>query len=283
VTERIVTVDGVDLCLEPFGDPEHPTVLLIAGAASSMDWWEPAFCERLASTGRQVVRYDHRDTGRSASSPPGSPTYTFNDLGDDVLRVLDALDVDSAHLAGISMGGAMAQVIAATRPERVRTLTLMSTSFAGERAEQTELPGMDPALRERFQAPPTDPDWADPVAVLDRLVEDLRPYAGSLGFDEERTRRIGRAVVARTRDMASSAGNHWILSGEDVPFKMAEIAVPTLVLHGTEDPMFPIAHGEALAREIPDARLVPMPGVGHEVPPPAVWNLVVAEIARHSA
>jgi len=278
-----VTVDGVELCLEPFGDPAHPTVLLVAGAASSMDWWEPEFCERLAATGRQVVRYDHRDTGRSSSFPPGAPTYTFNDLGDDVLRVLDALDVDSAHLAGMSMGGAMAQVVAATRPERVRTLTLLSTSFAGERADPTELPGMDPSLRERFQAPPTDPDWADPAAVLDRLVEDLRPYAGSLGFDEERTRRIGRTVIARTRDMASSAGNHWILQGEDVPFKMAGIAVPTLVLHGTDDPMFPLAHGEALAREIPDARLVPMPGVGHEAPPPPVWDLVVAEIAKHTA
>ena len=278
-----MTVDGVGLCLEPFGDPADPTVLLIAGAASSMDWWEPAFCHRLASAGRQVVRYDHRDTGRSSSSPPGSPSYTFNDLGDDVLRVLDALDVRSAHLVGMSMGGGIAQVVAATRPERVRTLTLVATSAAGERADATELPGMEPSLRATFETPPAAPDWSDPEAVLDRLVEDLRPYAGSLGFDEERTRRIGRVVVDRTRDMAASAGNHWVLHGEDVPFRMGDLDVPTLVLHGTDDPMFPIAHGEALARDIPGARLVPMPGMGHEVPPPRLWDLAVDEIARHTA
>jgi pimeloyl-ACP methyl ester carboxylesterase len=283
VTERIVDVDGVELCLEPFGDPADPTVLLVAGAASSMDWWEPAFCGRLAATGRHVVRYDHRDTGRSSSSPPGAPTYTSNDLQDDVLRVLDALDVGPAHLVGMSMGGGMAQVLAATRPGRVRTLTLVSTSTAGERADRTGLPGMDPRIRATYETPPADPDWSDPEAVLDRLVEDLRPYAGSLGFDEDRTRRIGRVVVARTRVMASSAANHWVLRGEDVPFRMADIAVPTLVLHGTDDPFFPLAHGEALARELPDARLVPMPGMGHEVPPPALWDLAVEEIARHTA
>src|SRR5262245_12424473 len=215
MAERIVTVPGAELCLETFGDPGDPPVLLLSGAASSMDWWEPGFCERLAARGRYVARYDHRDTGRSSASPPGRPTYTFNDLADDPLRILDALGLHSAHLVGISMGGGIAQQLAAVHPDRVRTLTLLATTNAGERADHSELPSMSPEVRATFTDPPPDPDWSDPEAVLDRLVEDLRPYAGSLGYDEEHVRGIGRTVVARTRDMASSSRNHWLLDGED--------------------------------------------------------------------
>src|SRR4029079_8418315 len=116
---------GVELCLDDVGDPGDPTVLLIAGAACSMDLWEPELCRRLAERGRHVVRYDHRDTGRSTTSPPGRPTYRSEELFRDPPRLLDAIGVEQAHLVGLSMGGGIAQEVAVLAPDRVLTLTLM--------------------------------------------------------------------------------------------------------------------------------------------------------------
>jgi pimeloyl-ACP methyl ester carboxylesterase len=285
MTERLVTVDraaGVELCLDEYGDPAAPTVLLIAGAAASMDLWDPELCRMLSGTGRHVVRYDHRDTGRSTTSPPGQPTYRSEELFCDPVRLLDAIDVEQAHLVGLSMGGGIAQVVAVEQPERVLTLTLMSTSAAGERADRSELPGAEPQVAETFTSPIPNPDWSDREAVISYLVESERPYAGSLGFDEAAARLRGARVVDRSRDVAAAA-NHWMLEGDSPTFAMNAIGVPTLVVHGTADPMFPLAHGQSLAVEIPDARLVTLAGVGHEVPPPQLWATLVAEIAQHTS
>jgi pimeloyl-ACP methyl ester carboxylesterase len=280
----MVDVGNAELCAETFGDAGNPAVLLLAGAASSMDWWEPEFCTRLAGGGRYVVRYDHRDTGRSTTWPAGEPGYSADDLATDPLRLLDGLGVPRAHLVGVSMGGGIAQDLAAHHPDRVLTLTLIATSAAGERSEATRLPPPEPRIRELFASPPPPPDWRDHDAVVEHLVESQRPYAGSLGFDEERVRRIARSVVDRTRDLEASATNNWLaVETESTPFRMADLAVPTLVLHGTDDPLFPLAHGRALAAAIPGARLVELNGMGHEVPPPAVWDVVVREILRHTA
>jgi pimeloyl-ACP methyl ester carboxylesterase len=284
VTERILTVDeGVELCAETFGDPEHPALVVIAGGASSMDYWDAGLCRRLAGAGLFVVRYDHRDTGRSSASPPGSPSYTGVDLATDPLRVLDALGVTRAHLAGVSMGGGISQELAAHRPDRVLSITLIAASAAGERDDDRPLPPPSPRLAATFDDPVTDPDWSDRDAVVDHLLATGRLYAGSLGFDAARERRLARAMVDRTRDIRAATTNHWILEGESAPFRLADIRVPTLVLHGTDDPMFPFPHGEALAAGIPGARLVPLEGMGHEHPPPPVWDTVVREVAAHTA
>ncbi|WP_216206704.1 alpha/beta fold hydrolase [Amycolatopsis aidingensis] len=283
MTERIMTADGVELCLETFGAATDPALLLIAGAALSMDWWEPAFCTRLAEQGRFVIRYDHRDTGRSVTSPAGAPSYTGDELATDPLRILNALGVARAHLVGVSMGGGMAQYLAARHADRLRTLTLVATSPAGERSGQECLPPPEPRIRATFEDPAAEPDWADRQGVVDYLVEAERPFAGSLGFDEERARRVANIAVDRTRDLAASVTNHWAISGGSTDqFRLAEIAVPTLVLHGTDDPLFPYAHGEALAAEIPGATLVPLAGMGHEMPPPALWDTVVSAVVRHT-
>jgi pimeloyl-ACP methyl ester carboxylesterase len=206
MADRLVNVDGVELCLETFGNATDPPVLLISGLSASMDWWDVEFCERLATEGRFVVRYDHRDTGLSAVSP------------------------------------------AAT-----------------------------------FDNPAPEPAWEDRAAAVDYLVESERPYAGSLGFDEARMRRIANVVTERSRNIAAGVRNHWLTEGPSEQFRLAEIQVPTLVLHGTADPFFPFAHGEALAAEIPGATLVPLEGMGHEVPPPELWDVVVPAIVQHTS
>ena len=106
--ERIIRANGVDLCVQTFGDGADPPILLIMGGASSMDWWEDGFCERLMAGSRFVIRYDHRDTGRSVSYEPGAAPYSLRGLAEDAVGLLDAFGLESAHLVGMSMGGGSA-------------------------------------------------------------------------------------------------------------------------------------------------------------------------------
>jgi pimeloyl-ACP methyl ester carboxylesterase len=241
VTDRLVAIDGVQLCLETFGNSADRPLLLIGGATASMDWWPTELCTTLAAAGRFVIRYDHRDTGRSEASPPGRPTYSGAELATDPLRILDALDIGSAHLVGISMGGAIAQQLAAQHADRVRSVTLIATSPAGTRVDQHPLPPMEPRVEAAFADPAPDPAWDDHAAVVGYIV-----------------------AVGGESDSA--------------PFRLADITVPALVLHGTTDPFFPLPHGEALAAELPSATLIALGGMGHEVPPPELWDIVVPAI-----
>jgi pimeloyl-ACP methyl ester carboxylesterase len=276
----MVVANGVELCVQTFGDPESPAILLIGGAASSMDWWEDEFCERLASGPRFVIRYDLRDTGQSVSYEPGAPQYGGLDLVADAVGVLDAFRVARAHVVGISMGGGIAQRLALDHADRVASLTLIATSPGGP-----DLPAMSDELASHFAQPAPEPDWSDRAAVIDYIVEGERPFAGSHQVGEESVRALVGRIVDRTVNIASSMTNHWILEGGGEPMRprLGEITAPTLVLHGTEDPLFPYGHAEALAAEIPGARLLPLEGVGHEVPPRPVWDKVVAAMLDHTA
>ncbi len=278
--ERIVRANGVDLCVETFGDRADPAILLIGGAAASMDWWEDEFCERLAAGRRFVIRYDHRDTGRSVSYEPGAPPYTGADLEADAVGVLDALGLDRAHVVGISMGGALAQRVAVHHPDRVVSLTLLSTSPGGR-----DLPPMSDELRSHFADPLPEPDWADRSAVIDYIVEGERPFMGAYPIDEPRLRELAGRIFNRTANMASSMKNHWLIddAGEPVRPRLGEIVAPTLVAHGTEDPLFARGHAEALANEIRGARLLWLEGMGHQMPPPALWDTVIPAILEHAS
>ncbi len=279
--QRIMEVNGVDLCVDAAGDPADPTILLISGMGGSMDWWEDEFCQRLVAGGRYVIRYDHRDTGQSVSYPAGAPGYTGADLAADVTGVLDALGRRSAHLAGISMGGALAQLVALTHPERVDSLILFSTTPVIPGG--SELPPMSEALQAYFAAEVPSPDWAERAAVIDHLTGYERQLEAPEYFDEAHVRELAARIVDRSHDMAASMTNHALAGGDEPPRgRLDQITAPTLVIHGTADPMFPFGHGQALAHEIPGADLLPLEGVGHQLPPRTWWTPVIAAMLQHT-
>jgi pimeloyl-ACP methyl ester carboxylesterase len=242
-----------------------------------MLWWEEGFCRMLADGGRFVIRYDHRDTGRSVAYEPGRPGYTGDDLVADAAGVLDAYEIAAAHIVGVSAGGGMTQLLALDHPDRVRSLVLISTSRA--------LPGGRPL------PPPTaefgrwmstvQVDWSDADSVVEYLVGYARVVAGH-PLDEAAMGDLVRRDVARARDFAAMQ-NHDLLSDDDRRREpLSSIRAPTLVIHGTADPMFPVEHGAALADEIPGAALVTLPGAGHGVER-ADWDRIVRAILEHTA
>lgn len=281
--ETTVHANDIELAAQAFGTPGAPAVLLIGGAEASMDWWDDAFAARLADTGRYVIRYDTRDTGRSTTFPVGEPTYTQDDLVADALAVLDAFAVEAAHIVGISMGGGLAQRVALAYPARVLTLTLMSTTLGGPGApDSQDLPPMSDAVAKAFAEPAPGPDWSDRESVIDYFLASERLFAGTIPVDEEQVRAVAGRAFDRSTNPASAA-NHWMMgSGEPIRATLGDISAPTLVLHGTADPLFPYGHAEALARAIPGATLTPLPGMGHQMPPRAVWDTVIPAIAQHT-
>jgi pimeloyl-ACP methyl ester carboxylesterase len=276
VAERLIEVNGVELCSEPFGDPADPPVLLVMGTGASMLWWEEGFCRMLARGGRFVIRYDHRDTGRSITYERGKPEYTGADLVADAVGVLDAYDLPAAHVVGVSAGGAFAQLLALDFPDRVLSLVLISTSPAtpGER-------GL-PSATEQYQRflATAEVDWSDERSVIEYLVGYVRVLAGGdRPFDEGTLRELVRRDVERATDIAASENHGVIAEGKSSHEPLSTIAVPTLVIHGTADPMFPLEHGQALADEIPGARLLPLQGAGHGVER-ADWETIVRASAE---
>jgi pimeloyl-ACP methyl ester carboxylesterase len=279
--QRMIDVNGVKLCVDTTGDAADPAILLIGGMGASMDWWEEEFCQRLAAGGRFVIRHDHRDTGRSVSYPAGKPGYTGADLAGDVTGVLDALGRRSAHLAGISMGGALAQQVALAHPERVDSLVLFSTSPAVP--VRSELPPASDDLWPYFTGEVPLPDWAEREAVIDYLTVYERHLEAAEYFDDAHVRALVARIVDRTNDAAASVMNHALAEeGEQARGRLDEIAAPALVIHGTADPLFPFGHAEALARGIPRAKLLPLEGVGHQLPPRPWWPSTIAAITRHT-
>lgn len=273
--------NGVQLCAETFGDRADPAVVLIMGASASMEWWEEEFCDRLASGGRFVIRYDLRDTGRSITYPPGSPAYTGRDLVDDLDALLDVLVPDrQAHLVGMSMGGAFAQLEALDHPDRVASLIVFASTFADR--DLAGLPSMSEETIRRYKAVPP-PDWSDRAETADYVVELARvSAAASVPFDEAPVRSIAERAFDRGADMRASYANHNLIDGGGPPERRLEdLTLPTLVIHGTEDPVLPFEHAIALSQAIPGARLLPLEQTGHELPA-RTWDIVVPAILRHT-
>ncbi|WP_069165587.1 alpha/beta fold hydrolase [Nocardia altamirensis] len=283
--ERIFEVNGIRLCTETFGESGGTPVLFLHGAGESMLAWDAEFIGRLVADGWQAIRIDSRDAGRSSTFPVGAPGYGLTDMVADTIGLLDALEAPRAHLIAMSQGSAVSQLTAIHHPDRVASLTLTASTPGGPGHESPDLPGISAELSAFFTNEPPVPDWADRAAVIEYLVEAERPFAASsYPFDAEHRAEAAGLVFDRAADIAAQLTNPYLVdAGEPWRDLLGTITAPTLVLHGAEDPLFPIEHGKALAAAIPGAGFLPMAQAGHEVPPPHQWDDVIPAILAHLA
>ncbi len=267
---------GVHLCYQTFGDPSDEPMLLIMGLGGPMIWWDPEFCSTLARRGFFVIRYDNRDTGRSTkiggrvaridllrafAGRGGPPPYSMSDLADDACGLLDHLGIAAAHVVGVSMGGMIAQTMAVERPERVRSLTsIMST--VGRRTVGWQHPKLIPIML----APrgPGRAAYAETSARMWRMI-------GSPDYPQDHQTVLTRAGNTWDRGFSASGVMRQMLAILDQPDRtpaLRTLRIPALVIHGKSDVMVHISGGKATAAAIPDAELMLVPGMGHDVPPP---------------
>lgn len=264
---------------EAFGEESDPAILLIMGATASMLWWPDELCESLAATGRYVIRYDNRDTGRTTTQPPGLPTFAIDDMADDAFAILDGYAIGRAHLVGMSLGGMIAQLAALKHPQRVLSLTLIGPSAFDE--DDPDLPPIDPALLAHF-ATMGDLDWSNREAVIGFHVETWRISAGAGAcFDEARARDLAEREYDRAIDPRSAMNHAMLGGGEAWRGRLREISTPALVIHGRNDPVLSLEHGRRLASGLPTARLVTL-DAGHELNAKD-WARIVDEIRIHTA
>ncbi|MCP2234628.1 alpha/beta fold hydrolase [Prauserella halophila] len=280
-TESFRTPAGITLGLEHFGDPAAPLVLL-AGAPTMLSWPD-ALCETLARRGRHVVRYDLRDAGASTSGDPESPDYTLRDLADDAAALARGLDDLPAHLGGIGISGMVAQVAALDHPDAFSALTLAGTRPVAPGPVDADLPDHDARTMERMFALPM-PDWSD----RDAVAAFAAAHAEILGNDPAAARTTAARVVDRTPSADPAAGRAnqlgMVFAALDCTprwrERLAELAVPTLVVHGRRDPFFPVGNGEALAREIPDAQLHVLDRAATAIPDDLTDEVAAVMLAR---
>jgi len=275
-----VDANGVVLGVERFGDSAAPLVLLAGG--TTMLSWPDALCEALARGRRHVVRYDLRDAGASTSVDPEAPAYTLRDLAADAAALARELGDRPAHLAGIGVGGMVAQVAALDHPGAFSALTLAGTRPVAPGPVDGDLPDHDNATMERLFSRPR-PDWSDRAAVA----EFAAGGAQILGDDPAAARTTAERIWDRTpgTEPAVHAANQlgMVFARLDCTprwrERLPEIAIPALVVHGRRDPFFPIGNGEALAREIAGARLLVLERGARAIPDAAAGEVATAMIA----
>lgn len=267
-------VNGIEIEYETFGPADAPAVLLINGLGSQMTRWPVPFCEKLVARGYRAVRFDNRDVGRSTWFQSGD-RYTLSDMAADAAGLLDHLKIDKAHVAGVSMGGMIAQTVAIEHPGRVLSLTsIMSATGAPGTMDAT--PEAAAVLTQVAPDPTVDEE-----AFVAHGMKNARTI-GSPGFpwsDEalrervlsEMRRAYNPKGVQRQRGAIGASG--------DRTEKLAKLNVPTVVLHGETDPLIPKAGGEATAKAIPGAELRIIPGMGHDLPEALYDTLIDAIVA----
>jgi pimeloyl-ACP methyl ester carboxylesterase len=289
MAESFCRVGDIELCYETFGDPADPALLLIMGLGTQMLGWDDEFCWALAGRGFHVIRYDNRDIGRSTilDTYP-APTlgqllrrdrraaaYTLAEMAADGVGLLDYLGVERAHVVGASMGGMIAQTIAARRPERILSLTSIMSSTGSRISGQ-------PALRtyRRFLRPVS----RDRQRYIDQAA-DLFHWIGSPGFDRDEAALrdlLGRMHDRGHHPSATSRQLAAILASGNRTAELRRITAPTLVIHGTNDRLIAPSGGRATARTIPGARLLMIEGMGHDLPRGA-WPQILDAIAENAA
>jgi pimeloyl-ACP methyl ester carboxylesterase len=275
-----VNANGVALGIDSFGDDDTPLVLLAGGA--TMLSWPDVLCERLAAGGRRVVRYDLRDSGESTTADPEAPAYSLRDLAADAEALVDVLGGGPAHLAGIGVGGMVAQVAALDHAGAFSALTLACTRAVAPGPPDDDLPDHDQATMSRLFAHPM-PDWTDREAVA----EFAAAGAEILGDDPIAARVIAARIWDRTPGTAPPVqmANQMGIVFSKLNCKprwrerLPEIEIPTLVVHGRRDPFFPVGNGEAIAREIRGSRLLVLEEAATALPDAAAGEVAEAMLA----
>ncbi|WP_431912637.1 alpha/beta fold hydrolase [Nonomuraea jabiensis] len=291
-------MQNVDIWSEEFGAATDEPILLVMGSMSQGILWPDEFVGRLTAGGRRVVRYDHRDTGKSATVDFEKEPYTWGDIKDDVLRVMDAHGLDSAHLVCHSAGGLLGQLIAVEWPERVRTLTVIGSSplgggegmvimraLMGQPQPEGSLPEPTPEFVAHYQRVIAGPAPADRRERIEAMIAEQRVLHGTgLPFDEDAARRLQERIYDRARDL-DAVVNHRLAAMALPDFEpvgvLDQIKAPTLVIEGTHEPAKP-GHGAIIAAGIPGARLVMVEGMGHTLPPEVHEELARAILAHTS-
>jgi len=286
--------NGIDIEYDTFGDKNGTPLLLIMGLSSQMVAWPESFCKKLAQNGHWVLRFDNRDIGLSskieavgvpdlmaamAAYQQGLPVdapYTLSDMAADAVGLMDALKLEKAHVCGLSMGGMIAQVMAIEYPRRVLSLISMESS----NGDPTLPPAKPEAMEAMLSPPPQDRD-----GYIQHAVEVFRAFAGgSDKFDETLEKELSANSYDRSfypfgfiRQLAA------ILASGNRTQSLASVTAPTLVIHGADDPLVPLAHGRATARAIPGAKLLVLEGLGHGMAYPALWDEIVDAITQHTS
>lgn len=276
----LIQSNGIRLAAESVGDPSDPPILLIMGAMASGVWWPVELCRELAARGRFVIRYDHRDTGASTSYEPGTAPYDVEDLAEDAMHVLDGYGISQAHVVGMSLGGYIAQLLALKYPDRVLSITMISSEPLA--TSDPNIPKLSQSVLD-YHARAAELDWSNHDEVLEYQIGAWRLLSGTAyEFDPELIRDMAEADLARTPNPLT-AFNHGTLGGGEAWIdRLDEIAVPSLIIHGTEDIVLPYAHARALHAALAGSRLVTLQGVGHELPRGA-WPVIIDELVAHTA
>jgi pimeloyl-ACP methyl ester carboxylesterase len=278
---------GITLCYETFGERSDPTALLIMGLGTQMIAWHEDFCRELAGRGLHVVRFDNRDIGRSthlSGRPPsvaqlltrskGAAHYSLGDMADDAAALLAELDLAPAHVIGVSMGGMIAQTLAARHPQAVRSLVSIMSNTGSRRSGQPSLRVYSIFLRRPGRGREAF------IAHMERLFTAI----GSPGFprDAEDMHAIATASYERDHD-PEGPGRQLaaIIAAGNRTAELARVTAPTLVIHGSADPLIAPSGGRATARAIPGAELVMIEGMGHDLPR-AAWPRLIDGIAGHA-
>jgi pimeloyl-ACP methyl ester carboxylesterase len=291
-SDRFARVGELDIAYQTLGDPTDPPLLLVMGLGSQLIHWDLELYRQFADRGFHVIRFDNRDSGRStkirapvpnlmramAGLPIDAP-YLLADMADDAFGLLDHLSIDRAHVVGVSMGGMIAQTMAIRRPERVRSLApVMSTT--GERRQSR------PKLRLWSLLLQRAPQRRD--QYIEYFVRAFHTI-GSPGYppDEARLRELAGATYDRGHHPAGTGRQlAAIMASGDRTEQLRRVIVPTVVIHGTDDPLVPFRGGVATARAIPNAQFLAIPGMGHDLPRevwPKIVDAVVANAARAGA
>ena len=289
---QIARANGIDICYEIFGDANAEPLLLIMGLGAQMVIWDDEFCERLAARGFRVIRFDNRDIGKSGRLSGGGPLrplellklrflkiplaapYKLFDMAKDTVGLMNALGIESAHLVGASMGGMIAQEIAISFPQAVRSLTSIMSTTGNPR-----LPPPSRAAMALLMAPPpkNKDDYIKRFAMMWKFLR-----AGSFPEDEARDGALAERTYGRGLNPAGVGRQlRAVLASGSRKERLGQVKAPTLVIHGTADPLVHPAGGKDTAASIPGAKLLMIEGMGHAVPIP-MWPQIIGAIADHA-